>query len=220
MDKHNVNSETNVMTLDPNKIPHVLLEGEMGAVLEWKLTDNKTGKATASGQRRAESFVKQFPQLLMSLFQQTYLVGDAISIKDTGNTARDVRSRSPNFGADAGVGAVTHGIIVGTGSTAPTINDYVMETPIAHGTGAGQLSYGAVTWGTPAYDATTSQFTITRNFANSSGGTITINEIGLYVTAWDTAVKYFMVLRDKITGGIAVPTGQTLTVNYRLQGVI
>lgn len=217
--EHNVNYKTNAKVLDPKAIPHILEKGEMGAVLEWQVKDSKNN-ITSQGQRRAESFVKQFAQLLVVSMQGNYLVGDVIQIRDTSNTLRDVRQRSPNWATNAGAGTVTYGIVVGTGSTAPTINDYVMETLIAHGVGAGQLQYGAGTYGAPAYDATTSQFTITRNFANSSGGAITVNEIGLYVTAWDTAVKYFMVLRDVIGGGISVPNGQTLTVNYRIQGVI
>ncbi|GAH71984.1 unnamed protein product, partial [marine sediment metagenome] len=71
-----------------------------------------------------------------------------------------------------------------------------------------------------ASDASVSQFTITRNFSNAAvGGDITVNEIGLYVKGYDTEddTYYFMIIRDVIAGGIAVPDGQTLTVNYREQ---
>jgi hypothetical protein len=83
------------------------------------------------------------------------------------------------------------------------------------------MNYGAVTWGLPTSDATTSQFTITRNIANVSGGPVTVNEAGLYVRGSKyTSHYYFMTIRDVIGGGIVVPNGQTLTVNYRIQGVI
>jgi hypothetical protein len=114
----------------------------------------------------------------------------------------------------------TYGVVVGTGVGAPTINDYQLGTIISHGSGAGELQYSAVTWGAPASDATTSQMTITRNFANASGGDITVNEIGLYMKSYDGANRYFCVIRDKIDGGITVPDGQTLTINYRLQATI
>ena len=83
------------------------------------------------------------------------------------------------------------------------------------------MNYSAVTFGTPAADATTSQITITRNFANVSAGSVVVNEIALYCCAYDTGatLRYFCIIRDVIAGGITVPNGQTLTVNYRPQAV-
>jgi len=198
-------------------IPHLLVPGEMGAVLELTVKDKK-GKVTEKRVLKSKSFVRQFLELLW--IQASSVGANApYSVRDTGNTLRDIYMTCYTFAADAGAGVVTQGIIVGTGTTAPTINDYVIETIIAHGAGAGQLQYSAVTFGAPASDATTSQFTITRNFANASGGAITVNEIALYVEAWGTTY-YFMIIRDVIDGGIAVPDGQTLTVNYREQAVV
>jgi hypothetical protein len=85
------------------------------------------------------------------------------------------------------------------------------------------MQYGALTFGAPSTDnVSIAQFTITRNFANSSGASITVNEIGLYVQSYKLnggpqGVGYFMTIHDVISGGIAVPNGQTLTVNYRPQ---
>lgn len=108
---------------------------------------------------------------------------------------------------------------MGTGTNVPTINDYTIQTLISHGTGAGQLQYSAVTFGAPSSDATTSQFTVTRNFANGSGAQVTVHELTLVVQSYaDSNIQYsHMVIRDMIPGGIAVPNGQTLTVNYRIQ---
>jgi hypothetical protein len=111
-----------------------------------------------------------------------------------------------------------------------TINDYKVETIINHGAGAGQMQYGAVTFGAPADDGVTSQCTVTRNFANASGGAITVNEITMVIqmftpTQNDSHGQWpyqqnFCILRDVIAGGVAVPNGDTLTVNYRPQAVI
>ncbi|GAI66501.1 unnamed protein product, partial [marine sediment metagenome] len=55
----------------------------------------------------------------------------------------------------------------------------------------------------------------------ANGGAITVNEIALYVKGYKYNVTYyFMIIRDVIAGGIAVPAGQTLTVNYREQAAI
>jgi len=201
------------------EIPHLLVPGEMGAVLELTVTD-KDGKVTDHKIMRSKSFVRQFLELL---WIQAFQIPEVApySLKDTGNVARNICESALTFASDGAAGIVTHGIILGTGSTAPTINDYVLVTPIAHGVAAGQLQYSAVIFGAPASDATTSQFTITRDFANASGGAITVNEIALYVKAYKYNVTYFfMIIRDVIGGGIAVPDGQTLTINYRLQAAI
>jgi len=201
------------------EIPHLLIPGEMGAILELTIKD-KDGKVTEHRVMRSKSFVRQFLELL---WIQAYQIPETApyNMRDTGNTLQDVCEGGLTFDATADVGDVTHGIIVGTGTTTPTIDNYVVETPIAHGTGGGELQYGAVAFGAPASDATTSQFTITRDFANASGGAITVNEIALYVKGYKyPTAYYFMIIRDVIAGGIAVPDGQTLTVNYREQAVV
>lgn len=203
------------------EIKHLLLPGKVGATLEMTVKDS-LGKITEHrGPIRSESFVRQFLELLwVQMYQLEELA--TYSIRDTGNTLRDVYSSENTFLSDAGAGETTHGIIVGTGNTAPTIDDYVIETLIAHGVGGGQLQYGGVTFGAPASDAAVSQFTITRDFANNSGGAITVNECGLYVTAraLPFIACYFVTIRDVIGGGIPIPDGQTLTLNYRPQATV
>ena len=201
------------------KISHLLVPGEMGAVLELIVKD-KDGKVADHRIMKSGSFVRQFLELLwIQAFQIPEVV--SYSVRDTANVLQSICESGLLFAVNAAAGIVTHGIRAGTGIVAPTINDYALGTPIAHGVAAGQLDHGAVTFGAPASDATTSQFTITRNFANASGGSITVNEIGLYVRGYKyNILYYFMTIRDVISGGIAVPNGQTLTVNYRLQAVI
>ena len=149
------------------------------------------------------------------------------NVRDTTNNLRSIYGAqiaaggaNVTFDVLAAAATSTFGVVVGTGAVAPTISDYQLGAQIAHGVGVGQLQYSAVTFGAPASDATTSQVTITRNFANASGGAITVNEIGLYCRAYySSAIGYFMIIRDVIAGGISVPNGQTLTVNYRPQAV-
>ncbi|MDD5510608.1 MAG: hypothetical protein PHI12_07360 [Dehalococcoidales bacterium] len=220
-----LNTKPTLKTINPEYIPHVLEEGELGCSIEWAVTDPKTKRVSQHVVKRSESYVRQFLDLLyaqMRISQQS----DKQSIRDTGNTLRDVftltdSSGGITFDVLAGAGVVTFGIVVGTGVVAPTINDYALGTPIAHGVGAGQLQYSAITFGAPSSDATTSQLTITRNFANGSGGDITITEVGLYCRANDgVAARYFCIIRDVIGAGILVPNGSTLTINYRPQATI
>lgn len=222
MPKAQIKAKPDLKIIREEEIPHLLVPGEMGAILELTVKD-KDGKVTERRVMRSKSFVRQFLELL---FVQSLNIPEGVnySIRDTGNVVRDISFHGFNFAADGGVGVLTHGIIVGTGNTAPTINHFAIETLIDHDAApptAGRMQYGAVAFGAPASDATTSQFTVTRDFANNSGGAITVNEIALYVEMWGAGTTYYcMIIRDVIAGGIAVPNGETLTVNYREQAVV
>lgn len=222
MPKAQIKLEPELKIIRKEEIPHLLVPGEMGAILELTVKD-KDGKVTEHRVMRSKSFVRQFLELL---WIQAFQIPEVApyNMRDTANALQDICESYSTFAADGGVGVVTHGIIVGTGSTAVTIDNYQIETLIDHDAApptAGRLQYGAVTFGAPASDATISQFTITRDFANASGGAITVNEIALYVKGYKfMTTYYFMIIRDVIAGGIAVPNGQTLTVNYREQAVV
>ena len=211
-------SKPEAKVIREEEIPHVLVPGEMRAVLELIVKD-KDGKVTEKRVMKSESFVRQFMELIFTTFTSNW-TSNRYPIRDTGNVVRNTYKHADLLQCDAGAGVVTNGVVVGTGTVAPTIDDYALGAIIAHGTGAGQLQYSAMTFGAPASDATTSQFTLTRDFANGSGGAITVNEIGLFSRAYDGANQYFMTIRDVIAGGISVPNGQTLTVNYRIQAVV
>jgi hypothetical protein len=217
-----IGAVSNLKAIKREDIHTLLEEGELGCMLDWSIKDS-TGKVIEKHSKKSESFVRQFLELLwIQAAGIPEVTGFASGIRDIGNTLRTgIHQSGYNFACNGGAGEVNFGIIVGTDNTAPTINDYVLGTPIAHGVGAGQLQYSAVTFAVPVADATTTQFTITRDFANGSGGPITVQEVALYVKGFDyNTTYYFMAIRDVIPGGIAVANGQTLTLNYRPQAVI
>jgi hypothetical protein len=130
-----------------------------------------------------------------------------VTARDTTDTDR--ASQTPNLnGAIAGV---IRGIVLGTGATAATRSDYVMETLIAHGSGTGQLEYGATTYYTDYYGSAAEPplFKFVRTFVNNSGAEITVKEFGLY--AYDSPYSFLM---DRSVVNVAVPNGSTLTVEY------
>jgi len=220
MPKTEIGLQKELRILRPGDIPHVLKEGALGAVLEWTVTD-PTGKVIEHVVKKSESFVKQFLQLL---FIQMGVLMTPQNVQDTGNVARGVFINYGSqgcwlFDVHAAATITDYGIVVGTGVVAPTISDFALGTLIAHGVGAGAMQYDALTFGAPGSDATTSQLTITRNFTANVGG-ITPTEIGLICRGWDGVVRYFLVIRDTIVGGIAVPAGSVLTINYRLQATV
>lgn len=205
--------------VDPNRIHHLLEPGELGAVLELIILDPRTGKITEHRVVKSQSFVRQFLEILyIKMNMQSGAL--TYSIRDTSNTLRscylELTGGPITFDTNAGAGIITYGIVIGTGAVAPTIDNYALGAQIPHAT----MNHSAMTFGAPAADATTSQLTLTRNFANVSGGGVTVNEVGLCGRAWywNTA-GYFLLIRDVIAGGLLVPNGQTLTVNYREQAV-
>ena len=163
------------------------------------------------------SFTKQFAQLMynMGLWISAFAPAAVTSI--AGSSITQVKNSSNQFlmglRTDASTTTSTYGIQVGTGTTAESINDTALNTQIAHGTSVGQLQYGAMSYGAPSTTATTTTFRFTRVFTNGSGGTITVQEIGLASVAETVTTNRFLLLRD-LTGAVAVTDGQQLTVNY------
>jgi len=199
--------------------------GEVGAILEWEVR-RPDGTIREQGAKRAESFTRQFMDLLLvSMLGAPESQG--LEIKDVAGNNQWIRHSIYTFRCNALANDDLFGMVVGTGSTAPTISDYAMETQIADGVGGGELEYGNQAYGLPTSNLTTSHFTLTRNFSNLSGADITVYEIGLYLMACigsalyeeaislDDYYKYFMTIRDVIGAGILVQAGETLTVNYR-----
>ena len=195
--------------------------GELGAVLELTVK-SKEDEITQRQEMLSESFVKQFLQFLWVSCARVatgYRIKD-YWVKDVDGDLNPVQVGSASFRANAAVNGDTYGILVGIGTTAPTIDDYQMETKISHGIGAGQLQYSAVTFGAPTSDGTVSHFTITRDFSNASGSPITVREVGLvvYFSRMGSGSGYYLTIRDAVN--ITIPDGETLTVNYRLQATV
>lgn len=222
--KAQVKTEKEVKTVQPD---HELFEpGEVGAVLEL-IVKKKDGTVRERREMKSKSFVRQFFDILLGQMKQIPELGP-VRILDTSNEERELAFAGINFACEALVTDDTYGIVAGTGTTAPTISDYALETQIADGVGAGELQYGDVAFGVPASNATFSHFTVTRDFSNASGAQITVNEIGLYVKVLRGSMyvavgggrditSIHMTIRDVIAGGIDIPNGETLTVNYRQQ---
>jgi hypothetical protein len=229
--KSELKAQPDIKVVDLKRITTLLEPGELGAMLDFKVWDPKTGVVLEECSKKAESFLAQFIQLLwVKMAVTTSFI--PMSITDITNTPRDVANTFAGggqtyaqslFRANALAADVAKGIIIGSGITAPTIDDRAIEVIIPHAT----MNYSAQSFAAPAADTTTSQMTLTRNFANVSGGSVTVNELAVYVDGYYTSLIYpytivgnFCIIRDVVPGGIVVPNGQTLTVNYRLQAVV
>lgn len=211
------NKLSSELLLKVEKITPVRLRvplGELGAVVRLAVRDTKTGKVEFEKEFVSHSFVKQFLQYLWLHFEgQTSSSWASASMKDTaGASWTHAFVHYENLKVNAPVNNDLFGIQTGLSNAVPTITDFRLASKISHGIGLNNLQYGAVAFGAPSDDGVTSQFTVTRDFANASGNPITVEEIGL-VTSRD---KYYLLIRDT-TGAIVVPNGKTLTVNYQIE---
>jgi len=121
--------------------------------------------------------------------------------------------------ADAGVDS--YGILVGSGSTPVSYNDYNLALKISHGTGAGQLTYQSHSTSS-SFSSTSSYVEINRTFVNNSGSTVTVREVGLMARAYWKDVnavrqdEKYLVARDVLPAPVDVPNLATLVVRYRV----
>jgi hypothetical protein len=190
------------------------------AVVEFEVRD-KDGKLIQKGRFPAKSWVGNMIRLLNALWKTWAQYGGTASpyvttpsvLLDTSNTARSlmiVPGASGYYGGAASAGDTSAGILVGTSDTPVSLAQFNLQQLIAHGTGAGQLSYGATTVEDLTTD-TTYFFRIIRTFTNNSGATITVRELGLFLKPQQQS---FMFARDVPASPINVPNGSTLTLRY------
>lgn len=128
--------------------------------------------------------------------------GDLTGKKTSGATVAILNAA---LSTRASSGVDTYGILIGTGTTAHSFDDYDVETQIVDGTGTGEMSHVAyedeeLTW---VSGTRTLTITLARYFNNNSGGSISVTEsavVGSY------SGSYYLMARDVFT---AVPVGDT-----------
>jgi hypothetical protein len=195
------------------------------AVIEYEVRD-KNGKLLSKGKLPAKSWVGNIIGILSSMISvwsganSGFYYNGRADLIDTGNNSRNLlmggSSSSAVLGGCAPAGDTTAGIILGTSDMPVNLAQYDLANRITHGTGSGQLSYGATNVET-LVKGTVWYFRVIRTFTNYGGASITVKEIGLFVRLGMTASPgYFscMLARDVLTSPITVPDGSTLTVRY------
>lgn len=115
-----------------------------------------------------------------------------------------------SFIAVAAAGDISDGIVVGSGSTVVTNDDYKLATIITHGSGSGQLSYDEVTFPPITTVGNTVTIPVKRVIQNTSSGAVTIQEIGLYVRGQFT----IMILRDILSPQVVLNPGELVAIIY------
>lgn len=111
----------------------------------------------------------------------------------------------------------TFGMVVGTDDTAFSVDDYKLGALIAHGSGAGQLSYGVGILPTLDYTSKVWSASHVRTFSNLSAGSITVKEVGLmWAGAIFGSAASHLFMRDVLAEAIPVASLAVLQITYDL----
>jgi len=162
------------------------------------------GKVTAFPERPANSLLTAFVNLLFIQLAQL-----TTSIRDTSNTLRNVALNTKNLMVAGGAANTTTGILIGSGTTAPTMADYKIETQLT-----ANVTHGATSLFLDAPDANTYVAAIARTFTNLTGGILAIREVALVVEASSAPAYYFCI--DRTLFSEDVPNGLPTTLTYRI----
>lgn len=157
----------------------------------------------------ANSFVLAFLDLL-----NCHVTASGRAIVCTDGASRTPGPHTATFAANAGAGVITFGIVVGTGTNAVVITDRSLQTIIAPGTGAAQISYGACTVSAPSTSGADRLFTITRIVTGNATAAINAKEVGLYVKSSQAAGFYCV---DRTLNAFTIPISTAKTITYTIK---
>ena len=204
------------------------------AFLELEVKD-KDGRVIQRHRQRSHSWVRNaYNQLVTQLMgingsDETWGAGYINIMQSSGTVMSGTRVATIcNDSADpegapyaymAAAGSDTSGILVGSGTTAETFEDYNVETLIANGVGAGQLSYVASDPPAKTYTAGTKVYQVqhVRYFNNNSGASINVNEVALLCSGEFGGSRMWANSRDVLGSSVAVPDTGQLKVTYTIE---
>ena len=141
-----------------------------------------------------------------------------LNIADQNDILGNADTNNP-FSRGLVIGAIDDniGIMVGSDATAFNRDSTVHNTlvaEIANGTSSGQLTWTATTVDDPVVDASGGFVRIRRTFLNTSGGVVSINEIGLYssIAAGATDTNIYMTVRAVLGTTLVIPDGSAVEI--------
>lgn len=180
-----------------------------------KVTDKNGKVISRQRRRRSHSFVQGWNWALSAQFLGQHDPSPPNGpVKNTSGGDVNLRTCGAPFRCDAGAGATSYGIRIGTSTAAVDISQYTLEAPIAQGTGSGQMEHQAQTWTWVGVVGNVCSFKTERVIVNNSGAQINVREAGIYMAVYrcPTSGTYIMACRDLISQN--VPNGGSITVTY------
>ena len=188
----------------------------------YKLEIIKNGNIRKVISDKSHSFLKGFVCLLHRHFasQSTCTVdidnasrcngGSDYQLSISAPGGKSVMNRFGNF-----VPGYKIGIVVGTGTNSVSPTDYKLQSQVEHGTGTGQFIYYGSLCSDISISGSEASFKTMRLFENKSGGSITINEIGIYAVG--CGGYSHCIVRDVLGTGVTVNDNEVLKVEYTIK---
>jgi len=176
---------------------------------------HKDGKLIFDDKQRGHSWTRNFYNFRAGIgtngtLSGSFGVGSLIGKNISGNNNSNLLYITE---ITAGVVGALRGIVVGTGDTAWSMEQYALVAPIANGTGSGKLTYQASGYDSKSYASKIWTMTSKRIINNNSGGSITIKEVGLYS---DYGCNTFLTERSVLAPVVPVANSAQLTVTYEI----
>jgi hypothetical protein len=212
---------------------------------------DREGRVIQRGRHEMKSFTNNFLKILEGFFNSygNYSPGyQAHPATKTTVVASDGSSKDAwieaysfdNYYGPAGGGVAmatragdnvdSYGIVVGSGTAPFNLNNYALATKIAHGTGAGQLDYDAMSLDDLGLDTSVSppvyRVRLLRGFKNLTTSPITIAEVGVIArNYWKRSGGVlndvtFLIARDVLPTNYTVPAGGSATVAVVIEVVM
>ena len=193
-------------------------------ILRIRLVDGKSGVVKLNRQHHSHSFVRNMyvsvthavpHQIEGTLYADGHL--RTWRLEDSAG-ATPLQSASPeNYGSGyyGNTSDDHHGVLVGRDFSAESFDDFELGNLVTDGAGPDQLEYIAMTksesWvgGSSYYESTW-----TRAFDNGSAFSVTVYETGLFYERSGTS---HLITRDVDVGGVAIPVGVRLYVEYEIR---
>lgn len=218
----------NVEVSNKTQKREVQLKGiQASIILTLKDKDNNPVKQT---ELPAHSFVLNFMRLLWAVFKAS-----SITAKNTAGanvTAQLTRIRqhiryeieyhiteyyreSAGFHAWASKEDDSHGILIGSGTTSVSPDDYALASKIPNGLETGKMLYLSGEVSDTYVVGNEAHLFIKRSFINHSGATIYVRELGVAVRQFSPQAD-ILIIRDVIIEQ-EVPNDYTLDVTYTIE---
>ena len=134
---------------------------------------DKDGKVVREDVIEPHSLTANMAKLIRVLFGKSDDLVDRAN-----NTVTVAPSDLATAVIEAAEGETGYGVIVGSGTTSPSPNDYNLASQISHGDGDNLLHYYATSVSSVTVN-TTSKLEVSRDFKNNGSVDVNINEIGL-----------------------------------------
>ena len=179
---------------------------------------DKNGKLLKKHKEKCKSFLKNFAIALRSFIcasgGATYPTVNLTDI--SGNTIQwpdDTNLRFGNFALACNRGEIDKGIVIGSGTTANTVDTYKLESILTSNLSVYSYSYTDI-----AVSDSTVSFKLQKKITNK-GATINVNEVGLYARVKDIEgqEKIVCIARDVLSETIQVQQDQNLVVEYEIK---